>query len=358
MARYRGVYPKGSGIEIVYQVRGVRRSRYVNKTPTDAALADAARLRKSLIESERLGESEAGNITFEDACLKFLAEKATKLKMSTLDSYRSKLEYYWSDLAKHPVRAIRYRQIAQIDSAVTWSSQKTRREVHAVLRGVIKWAIAHEYADSNPAERLRAGGWQRPEIDAFTDDERAAILGELGGHHRVFYTVMFETGCRTGELMALRWSDVREDRLRIERSVYRGKDGSTKTHQAREVLLTTTAQQALAGHTETKFRGAHVWLTQYGTPYANDRGLTFAFRAACKRAGVRYRRPYYARHSFACRALSAGCEPSWVAEQMGDRLETVLRHYGKWIRQDRGRAELSKLERNSELHSNDSKKNA
>ena len=289
------------------------------------------------------------------ACREFYAVTAWNHYMETCKKRRvSPAEH----VAKYPVRAIRYRQIAQIDSAVTWRSQKTRREVHAVLRGVIKWAIAHEYADSNPAERLRAGGWQRPEIDAFADDERAAILDELDGHHRVFYTVMFETGCRTGELMALRWGDVRDDRLRIERSVYRGKDGSTKTHQAREVLLTAAAQQALAGHTATKFRGEHVFLTQYGTHYANDRGLTFAFRAACKRAGVRYRRPYYARHTFACRALSAGCEPSWVAEQMGDRLETVLRHYGKWIRQDRGRAELSKLERNAESASNGSEKKA
>jgi len=45
-----------------------------------------------------------------------------------------------------------------------------------------------------------------------------------------------------------------------------------------------------------------------------------------------------------------------VAEQMGDRLETVLRHYGKWIRQDRGRAELSKLEQSAECVENAAEK--
>jgi integrase len=345
MARFRGVIAKGAGILIHFQVNGRRHWKVINKAPTERNLQDAARLRASLIESARLGTGTTTSRTFEACAAAFLAEKRKTLKPSTLDGYTSKLEHYWSDLAHLEVRAIKPAELKRIDALANWTSQKTRRDAHAVLRGVLAWAVEHEYADSNPATRLKAGAWQRPEIDAFADAERLAILNELAGHARVFYGLMFETGARTGELMALRWSDVQGDTLRIERSVYRGQDGTTKTHQGRSVLLTAEAQRLLTGHTETRFKGGHVFLTQYGTPYSNDRGLTYAFRAACGRAGVRYRRPYYARHTYASRALSAGCEPSWVAEQMGDRLETVLRHYGRWIAQDRGRSELAKLEK-------------
>lgn len=349
MARYRGVRPKGNGIQIVYQLNGKRHWQFIEQVPTDRNLADAARLRQKLIETARLGDTETAaapeSKTFEECCRLFLEEKSANLKQSTLDGYRSKLEFYWSPLAAMDIRAIKLTDLKTLDRAVEWKSQKTRKDAHSVLRGVFAWAIAEELTDDNPANRLRAGAWQRPEIDAFTDEERLKILAELEGTARVFYGLMFEVGARTGELIGLRWSDVVGDTLRIERSVYRGKDGSTKTHQSRSVLLTKEAQRLLKGHTSSRFGGAHVFLNQYGEPFHNDRGLTFAFRLACSRAGVRYRRPYYCRHSFATRALMAGCQPSWVASQLGDRLETVLRHYARWITGDRDRAELAKLER-------------
>jgi integrase len=348
MARYRGVRPKGNGIQIDYQIRGKRFWQLINKAPTDRNLADAARLRQRLIEAAKLGtagSNEPTTRTFEECCRLFLADKKTTLKPSTLDGYRSKLEFYWSPLAAMDIRSIKLADLKALDREVAWKSQKTRKDAHSVLRGVFAWGIAEELTDDNPAARLRAGTWQRPEIDAFTDEERRKILAELEGTARVFYGLMFEVGARTGELMGLRWSDVGTDTLRIERSVYRGKDGSTKTHQSRSVLLTRAAQELLKSHTSSRFRGDHVFLNQYGEPFANDRGLTFAFKLACKRAEVRYRRPYYCRHTFATRALMAGCQPGWVASQLGDRLETVLRHYARWISSDKDRAELAKLER-------------
>lgn len=63
---------------------------------------------------------------------------------------------------------------------------------------------------------------------------------------------------------------------------------------------------------------------------------------------MRYRRPYTLRHTYASRALSAGVEPSWLAAQMGDRIETVLRHYARWIGGDADRRELAKLEKSGE----------
>lgn len=340
MGGFRGVRPKGNGIEVYWQCRGARRSHFIPKPPTPRNLQDAASLRKRLIESDKLGEG--AEVSFEDCATKFLKEKAKVLKPSTLDGYRSKLAFYWSGLASMPIGTIRLKDLAAIDSAVEWKSQKTRRDAHAVVSGVFQWAMKREFCLTNPALLLERGQWQRPEIDAFTDAERVAILNELEGTHKAFYGLMFETGMRTGELIALRWSDVDGPTLRVQRSTYRGKDGSTKTHQARTVALTQAAQAILKGHTSSRFAGGHVFLNQYGTPYSVDRGLTFGFRLACKRAGVRYRRPYYARHTFASRALSAGCKPSWVAAQMGDRLETVLRHYGQWIGGDEN--ELSRFE--------------
>ena len=53
---------------------------------------------------------------------------------------------------------------------------------------------------------------------------------------------------------------------------------------------------------------------------------------ALKRAGVRYRRPYQTRHTYASMMLSAGESPLWVAQQMGHSDWTMIaRVYGRWI---------------------------
>lgn len=51
-----------------------------------------------------------------------------------------------------------------------------------------------------------------------------------------------------------------------------------------------------------------------------------------KKAGVRYRRPYQTRHTYASMMLSAGEHPMWVAKQMGHTDWLMIgRVYGRWM---------------------------
>ncbi|MGR6737318.1 hypothetical protein ACU2GK_14570 [Pseudomonas chlororaphis] len=53
---------------------------------------------------------------------------------------------------------------------------------------------------------------------------------------------------------------------------------------------------------------------------------------ALRKAGVRYRRPYQTRHTYASMMLSAGEHPMWVASQMGHKDWTMIaRIYGRWM---------------------------
>lgn len=50
------------------------------------------------------------------------------------------------------------------------------------------------------------------------------------------------------------------------------------------------------------------------------------------RAGIRHRRAYESRHTYACWALSAGANPNFIASQMGHTsAQMVYSVYGKWM---------------------------
>ena len=56
------------------------------------------------------------------------------------------------------------------------------------------------------------------------------------------------------------------------------------------------------------------------------------WNSAVKRAGIRRRNPYHTRHTFACWLLSAGANPSFIANQMGhDNAQMVYEIYATWI---------------------------
>ena len=52
-------------------------------------------------------------------------------------------------------------------------------------------------------------------------------------------------------------------------------------------------------------------------PCYSHRNIGRRWEATVKRAGIRRRNPYHTRHTFACWLLSAGANPSFIANQMG-----------------------------------------
>jgi len=56
-----------------------------------------------------------------------------------------------------------------------------------------------------------------------------------------------------------------------------------------------------------------------------------------KHAGIRRRNPYHTRHTFACWLLSAGANPSFIANQMGHaNAQMVYTIYATWIEEMNG----------------------
>jgi integrase len=203
-------------------------------------------------------------------------------------------------------------------------------------------AIMDEYIDSNPAEKLLPVSHQKPAIDPFSSQEKEAILQELQGDAYLYYLLAFETGMRTAELMALRWSDIRESKAYLNRTLVLRTIKDMKIKQCRTVALSARVQQALKA--APRAITGDLWLNSKGEPRLDGRYFVNAWHTALTATGVRYRRPYNCRHTRASLGLSAGQTPAWLAKQMGHDLRTFFERYADFVDSDSDALEMAKLE--------------
>jgi integrase len=252
-----------------------------------------------------------------------------------------------------PLRALKLSHI-KTACARAKVSGKTLNNYMSVLREALQLAVDDNVLHENPAatKTLRAKH-QRDPPDPFSRDEAEAIIADMAEHHpgpvANLVAWWFFTGARTSEVFGLRWGnvDLRSGRVTIAEALVRGVRKSTKTDTARHVILNSRAMAALKRQAEhTRLAGAEVWQDpRYDKPWADERAFRRSYwTPTLKRLGVRYRRPYQMRHTYATMMLMAGMTPAFCAKQLGHSVEMFLRTYSKWLNGAQDALEMQRLE--------------
>lgn len=156
-------------------------------------------------------------------------------------------------------------------------------------------------------------------VESLSADECARVLsGMSGSHYGPFFAALLLTGCRVGELIALRWRDVDffAGCIYIEHTDYQGSLQPVKTESGRRRLpLTDQLRRILQGRARMG-RGERVFLTTAGTSI-RYRSVLDSWHWYCRRVGIRSCGLHVLRHSFAHRALRAGIPVRVVSAWLG-----------------------------------------
>jgi len=231
---------------------------------------------------------------------------------------------------------------------------KTLNNYVSVIRQALDLAVADKIIKSNPADDVPRQKHQKLPPDPFTRDEAEAIIADMARHYpeQVYNMVesWFFSGPRTSEVFGLRWPnvDLHSEKLAIVEAVVRGEQkDSTKTNVARNVLLNSRAMAAFNRQAKyTRMIGEYVWHDpRYAAPWIEERAFRRSYWTPClKRLGIRYRRPYNMRHTYATIMLMAGMTPAFCARQLGHSVEVFLRTYTKWLDGEQNDMEMARLE--------------
>lgn len=234
-------------------------------------------------------------------------------------------------------------------------SGKTINNYVSVLREALESAVADRVLATNPATVVKRAKYQKPVPDPFSAEEREKIIAKMAERHpgqaANLLEFWFWTGLRTSELFGLSWDnvDLASGTMLIAGAVVRGEEkDSTKTDVARTVRLNSRALaviQRQRQHTQMAADGRVFHDPRYGEGWYDERAFRRSYwTPVLKALGIRYRRPYNCRHTYATAMLMAGMTPAFCAKQLGHSVEMFLTTYAKWIDGDRDTVEMARLE--------------
>lgn len=330
------VRPAGQRIQIGYTEEGERQWFTVDLKPTKTNL-DA--VKKNIREYIAKHQGAAAG-SFSEVAQRYLDQ--ADIQLSTRNSYRDSLNIYWlPDLGTSDLSEISFRRMDSLDKSINWTSAKTRRNAICALRAVFKYGyqLGGMTWKTSPAHTMVLGKRnQEGDPDPYTREERNRII-EAGG---TFEALAFGTGARTGELIALTWESFDGHRFRINTSRVRAVDKGTKTGNSRSVILPEWLRDTIRSHPD-RFRGAEIIRNQYGRAYTKANHLIDTHRELVESLGIRYRKPYAWRSTYASLALMDGSSPEFVAAQLGHSVDVMRKHYARWISGEYDDQEMAKM---------------
>lgn len=322
-------------------------------------------------------------VTMKEIAATWLKLKKPEIALSSYNSYERRIRVTIEMLGEGTnVKDIRQEDLLNLrnelltgfhHSGRNYSVTKKGRSVATVngsmgdLLAILTFAQSNGYIPANPMTGMRPLKKSIKKPDPLTRDEFPRFIAACTSRQITnFWTLAVLTGLRHGEMCALAWEDI--DLVAKTITVTRNLTSEgiftppkTEASNNRVICLIDGAFNALRDqmeltrlspqfsfdfHTreyEEKIKEQKTFVfnpsvgvanSRYGDHYAVD-SVGQTWTAILKRAGLRHRKAYQSRHTYACWSLAANANPNYVAAQMGHSdAQMLYRVYGAWMQEN------------------------
>jgi integrase len=288
-----------------------------------------------------------------------------KLSPTTVQGYRNKLKLLEPQLLAMPIADITALHLSREWTRLLKSGgkdrktgdprplgRKTVREVAGMVSAALNRGIIWGVAKTNPVRASEPPVPKKHRAIALTVAQQDLLIESARKPWciRALLKVSAALGVRRGEVLALRWSDIRDGYANIERSLIQTREGlqfkGTKTDDPRVLVIPAEAREALESHRkqQNEFR------RQFGPAYRADLDLIFCnpdgtpmkpdtLSGTIRELFERLKIPkpkgsslHLLRHTHASHLLASGAAVPAVSARLGHTsIRTTLDIYGHMI---------------------------
>ena len=298
--------------------------------------------KKEALEFERdFLEKQSANpdMTFQNLYEIYMEDMAARLKQSTLLTKKTVLQtHILPFFGNKPINEIKASDVrrwqAKLMSSPNNYSQTYLKKINTELNSIINYAKRFYDLNTNPCGKAGTiGKAKAEEMDYWTYDEYIAFREGVKDKplSYICFEVLYWTGMREGELLALSPTDIDFDNklISINRTYQRigGKDvfTSPKTRKSkRKIPIPDFLCQELSDYIQSRYMlDADERLFPVTKSY-----LSHEMIRGCKNTDVKKIRIHDIRHSHASLLINQGCDALMLADRLGhEKVSTTLNTY-------------------------------
>lgn len=306
--------------------------------------------------------ADTQNVKLSDFCDQYLDMAGDKLSPTTKAFYIKVIERIIKPSLGHmklnAIKPIHAQQFIKMlgedgtrkDGKGDKLSPATIKRYFTVLKSIMAMAYKLDLVDRNPTDttKLTLPEVEEAEVEIFTKEEAIHMLSCLDHEDialRVLIHLAIVTGCRRGELVALKWSavDFSSCSIIVKQSNYKLKGEGIKSKapktrkSVREVAIPEylvdmlreyrSSQEAEKRRLGDKWEGEGWIFTQWNGKPMNPQTPTRQFAKFLERNGIPHRKFHALRHTSATLLLLSGTNIKSVASRLGHtQLSTTNRY--------------------------------
>ena len=220
----------------------------------------------------------------------------------------------------------------------------------SVLKSVFHYAVYDlEVLEKSPCDKLSMPVQDSVEVNEevkyYSLDELEKLLdfmknkkNQRYGDYQLYYMLMYflsKTGLRISEALAVRWSDIKDNKLTVERQIKKINNAKKlDTLKSSSSYRTITLDEDLVKELK-KFKIKQnemilenpyipknqddIIFQNYLGDYLDVRAVRKSFERYCKRVGLEYKGTHVFRHTHAVLLLEAGASIKYVSERLGHK---------------------------------------
>ncbi|MBQ8804159.1 MAG: site-specific integrase [Tyzzerella sp.] len=283
------------------------------------------------------------NVKFKNFLEQYYKDAESRLRRSTLENKKTlinlKILPYFQDMTLSEIRPVHVRQwqntlLSYTDENGKPYSQTYLKTINNQLSAIFNYAVKYYDLKENPCHKAGSMGKKHAEeMQIWTFDEFQKFIQEASDKPVSYaaFNILYYTGIRVGELLALTWKDIDLDNntISINKSYQRikGEDVITKPKtpkSTRAIVIFDYLSDIIRDYKSKIYK-----------PHVNDRVFehtkhyfTHELKRICQKAEVKKIRVHDLRHSHASLLIELGFSPLLIAERLGhENIETTLNTY-------------------------------
>lgn len=309
------LYKRGRKYSISIWVDGVRHLKSTGTTNRREAETIEREFREDLNRRRHQICEASPDMTFADLAARFLADGSPR--PYHLDRLKVLLPHFGEcpigRISKPLVRD--YRKERHAEKRLTETT--VNRDVE-VLRHLLYWAVDEGFLTVNPLARIRLVRGRRQPRPVMSLSEETKLIAAAAPHLGPIIIAALDTGMRRGELLSQR-----REHIDFNRHVLLVTHSKTAGGEAREIPLSAR----LAALLSACHKPEELIFTFKDRPIHR---IKTAWKAAVRRAGIRYFRFHDLRHTFNTRLMEAGIvqdvRKALMGHSSGEEINSLYTH--------------------------------